>query len=224
MTKQWIGDAAKNMHFCSWGTKYPSFLLLFHQIAQLDRRNQAPQVQENWFVCILKQIVSFSQCYQMTRSDLPGLCNGWRGFEIRPQLSRRTLSCRRVRISRPNGITFPSPGGQDRAAGTIWHQIGRVEFGEWRCPSAMQSPRIGGVISELCLFVGTLSWKPLHQLHVNLVGKWPDNFVVVVVCFQTAHTVIIPSLPSAHFFFFHPGVHSHALTSKSQIHRHKHVA
>lgn len=67
------------------------FCLEFSQIIGPGRCNQAPQVQENWFVCILKQIVSFSHCYQITDCDLPAPRNGWWGFEIRPQLSQWTF-------------------------------------------------------------------------------------------------------------------------------------
>lgn len=38
----------------------------------------------------------------------------------------------------PNGITFPSRW--DRLAGSIWHRTTLVEFGEWRCPSAVSTP------------------------------------------------------------------------------------
>lgn len=79
------------------------FFQLFNQIIKPDRCNQAPRVQANQFVCFLKRIVSFSHCYRITDCDLPAPCNGWCGFEIRPQLSQGTLPCPHIRVSRRTG-------------------------------------------------------------------------------------------------------------------------
>lgn len=128
-------------------------------------------MQANRFVCILKRIVSFSHCYQITDCDLPAPCNGWCGFEIRPQLSLRTLSCLHIRVFFAERDNLSVPWG----AKTEWLGPSDTRSAVWNLGNGaaplLCPPHGGGVISELCLFVGTLSCKPSHQLHVNLVSK-----------------------------------------------------
>lgn len=98
-------------------------------------------------------------------------------------------------------------------------------------------PHEGCVISGLCLFVGTLSWKPSHQLHVNLVSKLPYDFLLLSFFKPppqpldkfTNYTTPLLIILSFSLAFCSSSIHFclYSLlpcTSKSQIHTHKHVA
>lgn len=125
---------------------------LFSQIVEANSCVEPPQAEAYQFACILKRIVSFSHCYQITECDPAAPRSGWCGFEIKPQLSGRTFSCLRRRVSPRRGHLPVLPGAKRRWPSPSDTTSLCVEFGEWRCPLAGINP--GGQVSPLsCVYL-----------------------------------------------------------------------
>lgn len=154
-------------------------LPLFSQIAEANRCKEPPHARANQFACILKRIVSFSHCYQITDCDPAAPRSGWCGFEIKPQLSGRTFRAS-VDAFPPEWDHLPVlPGAKRRWLAPSDTTSLFVEFGEWRCPLAGLNP--GGQVSPpSCVYLLASCGENL-PINCMLILPVYDSLVLVVL-------------------------------------------
>lgn len=143
---EWIKDINK----CKW------FISVVQPNCQA-RCNQTPLAQENWFVCMLKHILSFPQCYRITDSDGRHWVTAALDLRLGHSCPRETYRpAVFVFLAEWDILSFPWRGAKTEMLGPPDTGSAPWNLGNGAVPLPCKATQ-GGVISELCLFVGTLS-------------------------------------------------------------------